>query len=176
MIKYNLGGELIMYENLTINDISFKSTNNNNKVYAKIIVPQTSEIRGIMQISHGMCEYFDKYHEFTEFLVSKGFVVCGHDHLGHGNSINSPEELGFFGVNNGYKYLIEDTKKVTDITKKYINELVNKDTTQSAKKEIPYILFGHSMGSLIARCYSAKYGSELSGLILCGTVRPTATY
>ena len=32
-----------------------------------------------------------------------------------------------------------------------------------------FILFGHSMGSFIARDYMATYGQELSGVTLCGT-------
>ena len=34
--------------------------------------------------------------------------------------------------------------------------------------DAPLWLFGHSMGSLAARCYLKKYDAELSGLILCG--------
>ena len=34
---------------------------------------------------------------------------------------------------------------------------------------LPYFMFGHSMGSFIARDYIAKYGKELAGVTLCGT-------
>lgn len=34
---------------------------------------------------------------------------------------------------------------------------------------LPCFLFGHSMGSFIARDYIAKYGDELAGVTLCGT-------
>ena len=35
--------------------------------------------------------------------------------------------------------------------------------------DVPYIMFGHSMGSFLARIYSAAFGERLSGAIYCGT-------
>lgn len=137
----------------------FDSANGIYKVHGKLIKPLNTEIKGVVQISHGMCEYIDKYDDFANYLATKGFVFIGHDHIGHGDSVNEPEDYGFFGSRDGYKSMIEDLKKVSDIAReKYPNK--------------PLYLLGHSMGSLIARCYAAKYGSDLSGLILCGTVGP----
>ncbi len=138
---------------------TFDSTNGIYKVHGKLMKPLNPEIKGIVQISHGMCEYIDKYDEFAKHLVKNGFVFIGHDHIGHGDSVNQPDEYGFFASKDGYKNMIQDLKKVTDIAKeKYPGK--------------PVYLLGHSMGSLIARCYAAKYGDDLKGLILCGTVGP----
>lgn len=137
----------------------FDSTNGIYKVHGKLIKPLNPEVKGIVQISHGMCEYIDKYDEFAQYLVSNGFAVIGHDHIGHGDSVNQADDHGFFGSKDGYKSMIEDLKKVTDIVKERYPDK-------------PLYLLGHSMGSLIARCYAAKYGAELGGLILCGTVGP----
>ena len=52
--------------------------------------------KGIIQISHGMCEYIERYEHFADFLTSHGYIVCGNDHLGHGNSVRSNDDLGFF--------------------------------------------------------------------------------
>ncbi|MBQ8299639.1 MAG: lysophospholipase [Clostridia bacterium] len=139
--------------------ILFDSTNGLYKVSGKIWIPRDCEIKGVIQISHGMCEYIDKYNDFAEFMLNQGFAVAGHDHIGHGNSVNKNEDKGFFASKDGYKFLIEDLKKVTEIIKE---EIPNK----------PFYLIGHSMGSLIARCYIAKYGNEINGLVLCGTVGP----
>lgn len=139
--------------------VLFDSANGIYKVHGKIMKPLTNEIKGIVQISHGMCEYIDKYDEFAKFLLNKGFVVAGHDHIGHGNSVNVEDDYGFFGSKDGYKSMIEDLRSMNKIvSEKYPGK--------------PIYLLGHSMGSLIARCYSAKFGNELSGLILCGTVGP----
>lgn len=142
-----------------VEEIVFKSSNKINTVHGKILKPTQGEIKGVIQVCHGMCEYFDKYHAFTDYLIENGFIVCGHDHIGHGDSVNSLDERGFFAHRDGYKFLIEDTKRLSDIVKE-------KYPTDS------YYLFGHSMGSLIARCYAAKFGTSLNGLIICGTVGP----
>ena len=143
-----------------VEEIKFKSSNGKNTIHAKILSPiDARKIKGIVQFCHGMCEYFDKYFEFYKFLLENGYVVCGHDAIGHGDSIKYESERGFFDERDGYKYLIEDVKKMTTkVRKRYPYE--------------PLFLLGHSMGSLIARCYAAKYGDELTGLLLCGTVGP----
>lgn len=138
---------------------SFKSSNNINTIRGKIMIPKEGKIKGIVQICHGMCEYIDNYDEFSKYLLEQGYIVCGHDHAGHGKSVNSEKELGYLVPDDGYKFLIEDTKKVTDkVKKKY--------------KDLDIYLFGHSMGSLISRCYAAKYGDGLKKLVICGTVGP----
>lgn len=149
--------------NYDAEEVVFESSNKLNKVHGKIMIPQTkNSVKGIIQFSHGMCEYFDKYSEFAEFMISNGYIFCGHDHIGHGESINSDNERGFFAEKDGYKYLIEDTYKMTSLVK-------------SRYSELPYFLLGHSMGSLIARCYAAKYGNKIDGLLLCGTIGPQWT-
>ena len=137
----------------------FDSANGRYKVHGKIMKPLNQEIKGVIQISHGMCEYIDKYDDFAEYMLNQGFIVAGHDHIGHGDSVNKSEDKGFFASKDGYKNLIEDLRKVTEIVKK-------------AFPDKPFYLLGHSMGSLIARCYVAKYGNEINGLILCGTIGP----
>ena len=137
----------------------FDSANGIYKVHGKIMKPLNQEIKGVIQISHGMCEYIDKYDDFAEYMLNQGFIVAGHDHIGHGDSVNKSEDKGFFASKDGYKNLIEDLRKVTEIVKK-------------AFPDKPFYLLGPSMGSLIARCYVAKYGNEINGLILCGTIGP----
>lgn len=52
---------------------------------------------GVLQIIHGMLEYIERYDEFAEKMAEAGYYVIGHDHLGHGDSVNSMEELGHLG-------------------------------------------------------------------------------
>ena len=47
----------------------------------------------VLQISHGMCEYIERYEHFIHFMTNAGVVVTGHDHAGHGFSINSKKDL-----------------------------------------------------------------------------------
>ncbi|MDY4191602.1 MAG: alpha/beta fold hydrolase [Oscillospiraceae bacterium] len=145
-----------------IQHFSFLSSNKKDTIQGKMYLPSGREILGAVQVSHGMVEYFDRYEELCAFLAEKGFLVTGHDHLGHGATASCPEDLGFFGEKNGYVYLIQDLLLHT----KFVKE---------AFPGLPHFLLGHSMGSFIARCYMAKYGGELSGVLLSGTGGPRPT-
>ena len=134
---------------------SFLSSNGVNRISYFVYRP-TENIKGILQISHGMCEHIERYQDFAMFMAQNGFVVYGHDHLGHGHSVKSKEELGYFGEDSGWKYLVEDLYQMSKI----------------ARREYPFhklFLLGHSMGSFIARLYFMKYGKGIDGLILSGT-------
>ena len=140
----------------------YKSANGVSNVTYYILVPEETEVRGIVQLSHGMCEYFSRYTAFAKYLCSLGFIVCGNDHIGHGASVARASELGFFATRDGWKYLVQDVEQLTDLM-------------QQRYPALPYFLLGHSMGSLIARLYLTEYGDKLSGCILIGTAGPTAT-
>lgn len=137
----------------------YKSANGVSNVTYYILTPEGVEIRGIVQLSHGMCEYFSRYTAFAKYLCGLGFIVCGNDHIGHGASVARDADLGFFATKDGWKYLVEDVKQLTDLM-------------QRRYPNLPYFLFGHSMGSLIARLYLASYGEKLAGCILSGTAGP----
>lgn len=133
----------------------FNSSNGKNKI--RTLIWQDDELTpvGVVQLTHGMAEHIARYDEFARFLASNGFVVCGNDHLGHGKSIESRAQLGTMGASNGDKRLVDDMHILTRIMKKRYPEL-------------PYFLFGHSLGSFCAAVYAAHFGEELNGLILSG--------
>ena len=134
----------------------FNSSNGVNKIRTLIWKDDELTPIGVFQIAHGMAEHIGRYDDFARYLASNGFVVCGNDHLGHGKSVNDPSELGFFAEKNGDKRLVDDMHILTKIMKKKYPDL-------------PYFLFGHSMGSLCARVYASHFGDELNGVIFCGT-------
>ena len=135
-------------------EFSFRSNNDLADIRAVEYVPD-GPIRAILQIAHGMDEFIGRYDAFAEYLNSKGFLVVGNDHLGHGGSVNSPDDWGYFGE-HGNQTLLEDMHKLTELTKaKY--------------PDVPYFLLGHSMGSFYARQYITTYGKELKGAIIMGT-------
>ncbi|MBC8543128.1 alpha/beta fold hydrolase [Bianquea renquensis] len=134
---------------------TFASSNGRDRIRYYVYSPEESP-RAILQISHGMCEYLTRYEGFMEYMADKGFLVCGNDHLGHGGSAASKEELGYFASENGWSCLVEDLHRLTvHMKKKY--------------PYLPYYLLGHSMGSFVARAYLVRYGDALDGAILCGT-------
>lgn len=110
---------------------------------------------GIYLIAHGVCEHIERYDGFAKYLVERGFIVYGEDHLGHGKSAGPIENIGQMPMDSD-KYIIEDMHVMYNIAK-------------TENPDIPVFLFGHSMGSFIAKIYSAKYGSGLKGAVYCGT-------
>ncbi|MBR4461985.1 MAG: alpha/beta fold hydrolase [Erysipelotrichaceae bacterium] len=135
-------------------EFSYRSNNDLADIRAVSYIPDTG-IKAILQIAHGMDEFIDRYDDFAAYLNSKGFLVVGNDHLGHGGSVNSPEEWGYFG-DHGNQTLLEDMHRLTELTKEIYPDL-------------PYFLLGHSMGSFYARQYITTYGKELKGAIIMGT-------
>ena len=102
-------------------------------------------------ISHGAVEHARRYDGFARFLASHGFAVYANDHRGHGRTAGLPENVAYLGeTGGGFLQMVEDMHCLTLRIK-------------SDLPGLPVFLLGHSMGSLIARVYAAKYGSELAG-------------
>ena len=116
--------------------------------------------KGVVQIVHGIAEFVERYDEFAVWLTSKGYAVVAEDHMGHGQSINGDGIQGYF--HGGWFSAVEDTYHLLQETRKEY-------------PDIPYILFGHSMGSFMARTILCRYpDSGISGAVICGTAwQPT---
>lgn len=136
-------------------DFYFQSSTGRTSIHALKCVPD-GKPRAVVQIAHGIAEHIDRYRPFMEFLADNGFVAAGNDHLGHGKSIRVPEEQGFFAEKDGWWHVVDDMDKLHDIMSKEYPEL-------------PYVLFGHSMGSFLTRTYLIKHPDKYDGVILSGT-------
>ena len=113
------------------------------------------EPRAVLQIVHGIAEFVERYDAFADYLTGLGYVVVGEDHMGHGQSINGEGIQGYF--HGGWFTAIEDTMQLMR-------------DTMAAYPGVPYVLFGHSMGSFMARTILCKYpDSGISAAIICGT-------
>lgn len=134
---------------------TFQSADGIHTIAYELIVPD-NQIKGIIQLSHGMCEYFGRYHDFAEYMTEHGFLVCGNDHLGHGKSVLTQDDLGYFSPENGWQNAVADLYHLTEIIR-------------TDYPDMPYFLFGHSMGSFLARAYCALHGDTLSAAVFCGT-------
>lgn len=134
---------------------TFKSSSGLSNISYCKFVPVEKEVKAVLQIAHGMAEHKERYEGFASFLCSLGVAVYVNDHLGHGESVSSKDEKGYFGK-DGYKTLVEDCHLLTEIVK-------------DEYPAIPFFVFGHSMGSFIIRNYLAKYGELVDGAIICGT-------
>ncbi len=139
----------------TFKDFYFNSSTGKNKIHARMCVPDT-EPRAIVQIIHGIAEYIDRYDEFMSFLADNGIIAVGTDHLGHGKSIESEEQTGFFAYENGWDYAVRD-------------EEVLRLAMHENYPELPIIVFGHSMGSFMARTLLIRYPDSFNAAIISGT-------
>ncbi len=114
--------------------------------------------RGLIQLVHGVNEYIGRYDPLARFLAEQGFVVFGEDHLGHGKSGNFAQTPQGADV-----FIPRDSIQLALLMKARF-------APAPGEKALPFILFGHSLGSAIARIMAAEKALELAGLILCGTV------
>ena len=113
------------------------------------------EYKGVLQLVHGMLEYIERYNELAEYMASAGYFVVGHDHLGHGDSVKSPDELGYVGKQGAVLWL-RDIGQIRRMAVSYA-------------PKVPYIMLGHSMGSFLVRRYLIYHGKKVDGAILMGT-------
>lgn len=145
--------------NYNFNEFRFPSADGKNTIYAEIYTPKNVAPRAIVQLAHGMIDYTGRYTALASFLCSHGFIFAGNHHLGHGKSVSTPEDFGYFAEKDGYKLVIEDV------------HTMNKHLHKSYP-DLPIVLLGHSMGSFISRLYVAEYPSTVSGVIIHGTGGP----
>lgn len=103
--------------------------------------------RAVVQIVHGLGEHMGRYDHVAQRLNSWGFAVRAHDHYGHGQSS---------GVRGGLPSalrLIDDLAAVVDETRRVC-------------PEVPLILFGHSLGGLVAASFVARDVRPVDALVL----------
>lgn len=138
-----------------IKEITAASSDNIHTLVGRIYIPD-GEIKGIFHIVHGMTEHIERYDPLMSYIAQNGFVAFGYDNLGHGKTARDDSELGFIANNNGWKYLVNDVS----VFDKIISNLY---------PDKPIYLFGHSMGSFIARLAATNFGDMYAKLIICGT-------
>lgn len=137
------------------NEFFFPSSDGITQIHAVEWIPE-GEIKGTYQMCHGMVEHIERYDAFATYLSSNGYYVVGHDHLGHGKSITSIENKGFFHEERGNACLIADIHKLRLLT-------------EEKYPKLPHFIMGHSMGSFLVRQYLGAHGEGLSGAIVMGT-------
>lgn len=99
-------------------DFHFLSKDAKTKIHGVRWMPDDGVVNGIVQLVHGMQEYIGRYEELAEFLTGYGFLVVGHDHLGHGESVRDTRYLGYFCKPRPSDVLVADMHQVTAITKR----------------------------------------------------------
>ena len=142
-----------------IREYSFPSVSGLGDVYVRCWVPDDlSSVKAIFQMAHGMAEHSVRYDWFADELCKAGYAVFMNDHIGHGKSVSDDSSLGYFGDNDGWKNLVGDQRKLTELAR-------------GEFPGVPLLVFGHSMGSFVCRAYTAKY-HDADAAVYCGTGGP----
>lgn len=134
----------------------FDSRDGESRIYAVRYMPDSEEVSCVVQIVHGAAEHMGRYEEFAQFLTDRGIVVVGEDHLGHGKTVKKDGTLGYFCENDPATVIVRDVHRL-------------KKLTQELYPGVPYVIFGHSMGSFMVRDYMTRYGKGIFGAIISGT-------
>ncbi|MCR5416667.1 MAG: lysophospholipase [Pseudobutyrivibrio sp.] len=144
-------------------EYSFKSSDGHSTIHCRKWVP-SGEIVAVLQLVHGMVEYIERYDEFANFMAEKGYLVVGHDHIGHGHSVEKDEDLGVMTGAHPSDFMVDDIYTHYSMTKK-------------AYPGVPYFILGHSMGSYMLRKFlsvKSAYLEDLSGAVIMGTGQESA--
>lgn len=145
--------------NYTVSELTFPSKDGLHNIYAEIYLPTTEDIKGIIQIVHGMIDYTARYRNLISYFTARGYAVAGHHHLGHGKTANTKEDFGFFASCDGVDFLVRDTHTMNRILRERY-------------PDTPIYMLGHSMGSFVARLYVKKYPYSIKGVMIHGTGGP----
>ena len=121
-----------------------------------LAVFEAKKAKAVLQIVHGMEEHKERYYSFAEYLSENGITVVVGDLRGHGE--DAPL-LSHIADKNGAELLLQDQQQIT----KYIKERF---------PELPVMLLGHSMGSIIVRDLLQTDSKEYQKVILSGYVNP----
>jgi len=111
------------------------------------------DVKGVVQINHGMSEHGGRYESFAKHLTENGYHAIASDHRGHGETIAYGAPEGIFAKQDGLEKVIEDMSSVTSHIR---NEF----------PKLPLIFFGHSMGSIIGLNYCIKHSANIDAAAL----------
>ena len=132
----------------------YPSSDGVHTVHALEWLPQDRP-RAVVQIVHGIAEYIGRYGHVARFLSERGVLVCGEDHLGHGETA-SDGIYGYFGPKDGWDHVSRDVRRLRELQgEKYPG--------------VPYVMLGHSMGSFLTRTYLIRWPGTVDGAVLSGT-------
>ncbi|WP_347956622.1 alpha/beta hydrolase [Gordonia aichiensis] len=138
---------------MALTEISFPSHNGRDTIHGWIYRP-TVPARAVVQVIHGLGEHSRRYLRLIARLLDAGFVVVADDHAGHGKTAMVSGIWADSG-DEGAATAVADERTLWE-------------TARAEYPDLPYLVFGHSWGSMIARPLVAEIGDDIAGVILCG--------
>lgn len=138
---------------MALYEVDFPSSNQRDTIHAWIYQP-VRPARAVVHLIHGLGEHSRRYLPLITALLDAGFVVVADDHAGHGKTA-AASGVWFDAGENAAAVVVDDEEAL-------------RAATRARYPDLPYIVFGHSWGSMIARGLAAASGEEVDGLILGG--------
>lgn len=134
------------------------SSNTSHYLHHTFFEPKNSatEIEATLLVVHGMAEHSGRYSDFAQFLADNGIAVATYDQLGHGKTVKSESEFGFFGEDHPVQALLKDV-------------IIMADSLKARHPDVPHFIMGHSMGSFIVRTVMKHHAHNFAGAILMGS-------
>lgn len=117
--------------------------------------PDREEVRGIVQLTHGMGEHALRYLPLAEALTARGFVVYAQDHRGHGATAGGPAGYGVLG-DDGWDQIVSDVGVLAE-------------HARAEHPGAPLVLLGHSMGSFAVQQFLVTDAPPPDAVVLSGT-------
>ena len=128
------------------------NTQDDKQVFVYKWLPESGDPKALLLVVHGLAEHAGRYADFAEVAVQKGYAVYAPDLRGQGKTASIASELGILD-NDGWNFIVNDLRL-----------LANK--MKDDYPNLPFFLFGHSLGGEIAQDYMIRWGSELKGVVL----------
>ena len=138
-------------------ETSFGAACGEGTIHARLWLPD--EPRCVLQVCHGMAEHLGRYDDLASYLAGLGVLVCGIDQMGHGKGLDDGQTPGYFGARHGWECALRDV-------------LALRGMVVAEHPDLPRFLFGHSMGSFLARCLAAKEPMAFDAHLWAGTAGP----
>jgi len=135
-----------MLQAVDSSDGSFQSGSGAN-IFYRCWAP--AEPRAVLLLAHGLAEHSGRYGDFASFFADAGIATYALDFPGHGRS-------------DGKRGHIRDFQEYTEA----LGALLS--LAREAHPDIPFVLFGHSMGGLIAADFLLQHQSEFVAAVLTG--------
>jgi alpha-beta hydrolase superfamily lysophospholipase len=136
----------------TFDDLAFLEAASGAKLSYRHLTAQSAP-KAVLLINHGLVEHSGRYKRFAEFMAENGYHIYAHDHRGHGHTTSHDGFVGRFARHDGGEKVISDVKAMRDFA-------------ASQHPSLPIIVFGHSMGALIAMNYAVSYPADYQALAI----------